>query len=928
MKKIFSVILTVSILVLCVFLVTSCGSKKLSEPDGFKLNEQTITLSWNKVRGAMSYIVHIEGEEREKTIRTNSISLEYLEAGTYEIKVKTVGDGVESKDSKWSSYTFVRAHESGLKYALVNGNTEYQVVGGGLATGDVVVDAVYRGKPVTSIADKAFYNNSKITSIKIGSNIKKIGERAFAKCSQLTSVIIEDGVTTVGEKTFQSSKALVSVSLPNSITEITPYMFSWCSALETITVGNNITAVGDYAFSNCKSLKKIALPDTTKSIGEYSFSDCEAMTEISLGAGLVSIADFAFTKCTVLDGLTFPETLESIGQAAFYSCPALSAIAIPDSVKTVGLQAFSDCTSLADISIGTGVTKLGGGIFYNTAFFNNATGIVTVSGWVIESKDKEIAAISLPEGIYGFADYAFSGCKKLEQLSFTGIKYIGDYAFMNCSNIWECIFDDSLLTIGGASFANCGYLKTLDVGASLESIGTQAFYGCSMLNGDSVELPKTLTTVGRNAFQGTRAEKEAQKNIIIVDDWVVGTTYSSSMPYLSTVVPEGIRGIANYAFYKANIIGEISLPEGLEIIGRSAFYSPLQPTAINIPSTLKYIGDYAFYRCSYASFGEDYSLVLPEGVEYIGRSSFYECGSIITLVIPSTVKTMGDYAFYGCKNLGKKAEATETTPAINGSVTIMNGIEHIGLRAFQYCESITEIALPESLTSLGSHAFYKCTGLEKVTIAGTIDAVREYTFFNCLALKTISLPNTVKTVEKYAFRGCELLTAVELPSVESIGNYAFYKCFSLTEFIISDSLTTISDYALRGCKNINTLIIPSTVTNIGKHAFHAMDAVTIYCEADSAPNTWNKRYNTSYRPIFFGCELSDDNSYVVSFTFTETNPDNVGGEVTISTPIREGYTFAGWTTVKDGTSAEYTMENFTTAPNETKLYAIWNEVNN
>ena len=468
MKKSIKILLALGILTLCALLVTSCSSGRLPEPDGFKLNEQTLTLTWNKVKGAMSYVVQIEGEERERTTRTNSLSLEYLDAGTYEIKVKTVGDGIESKDSKWSTYKFVREQESGLKYHLINGDTEYEVVGAGIASGDIVVDEIYRGKPVTSIADKAFYNNSKITSIKIGSNIKKIGERAFAKCSQLTSVIIENGVTEIGEKTFQSSKALVTVSLPNSVTEITPYMFSWCSALENLTMGDSVTAVGEYAFSNCKALKTVTLPNTVKSIGEYAFSDCESMTSISLGTGLVSIADFAFTQCSLLNNITFPNSLESIGQEAFLNCKTLSAIAIPDSVKSIGIAAFANCEALQNITIGTGVTKIGASTFFNTAFYNNATGIVTLSGWVIEAKDKTITKITLPDGIYGIADSAFIGCTELDQVSLKGIKYIGNHAFKLCSNVWECVFDDSLLTIGDASFSRCEYLKRIDVGGKFK----------------------------------------------------------------------------------------------------------------------------------------------------------------------------------------------------------------------------------------------------------------------------------------------------------------------------------------------------------------------------------------------------------------------------------------------------------------------------
>ena len=224
MKNIIKLISVISVLLLCMLLLASCESR-LEAPDNFTLNEQTLELKWDKVKGALSYVITISGDEREKNTRLNQLSLEYLDAGTYEIKVKAVGDGVEFDDSEWATYTFVRAVESGLKFNLINSNTEYELVGGGTASGDVVIENYYRGKPVTSIADKALYNNSKITSIVIDedSQISYIGEKAFSKCTSLQSVSIENDVAYIGDYAFQSSKMLTKVKLPDSVTVIGAY---------------------------------------------------------------------------------------------------------------------------------------------------------------------------------------------------------------------------------------------------------------------------------------------------------------------------------------------------------------------------------------------------------------------------------------------------------------------------------------------------------------------------------------------------------------------------------------------------------------------------------------------------------------------------------------------------------------------------------
>ena len=923
MKRIIKIMLTVSMLLLCILFTVSCGNK-LETPEGFNLNPQTIVLSWDKVKGAMSYAIQISGEEREKTTRSNSIELEYLEAGTYEIKVKAIGNDVDNKDSDWATYTYERAEESGLKFKLVNGNTEYQLVGGGNASGDVVLEAYYRGKPVTSIAEKALYNNSRITSIVIGSNIKSIGEKAFAKCSKLTSVTIEEGVTEIGDYLFQSCKSLVSVTLPDSITEIKPYTFSWCSAMENIKLGSKITGIGDYAFSNCKALQTITLPDTVKTIGEFAFSDCVAMKSADIGDGVESIAVFGFANCTALETITLSSSLKAITQSCFQKCASLTSVTIPDSVTSIDVQAFAGCTALADITLGTGITSIGYQAFIETAFYNNSDSLVVLDGWVLATKDLTISKIVVPEGVYGIADNAYQGCysEKLERINLTGIKYIGTFAFNNCKYVWDVSFDDALLSIGPGAFAYCTYLENIEVGNSLTEIGTQAFYGCSMLA--SMEIPDTVTSIGGNAFTDTLAYKNTRNGVVYIDDWAVGCNIGAGY-LLGMTIRDGIRGIASYAFYQAPILGEFKIADSVEYIGRSAFYQCATLNLIELPSNLKKIDDFAFYQCINAVFSADGTLTIPSGVESIGRSAFYNCGGIISLEIPASVKSIGDFAFYKCERLGATVEITEGEDPVEGYVKIENGVESIGNRAFQGCTALVDIKIPASVTSLGSHLFYKCTALKSIVIESSITDILEYTFYNCTALENVTLPESVKTIGKYAFRGCTAITDINVSNVETLYDYAFYKCSGITEFDFTDSLKHIGNYALRGCTGVTALYLPESVETIGKHAFYGMNDTTIYCEADSRPRDWEERFNTSYRPIFFGCTLSDGCDYVVSFTPGEANPDNIGATGGVSDPTREGYTFVGWSTVENGTVPTYTSETVADAVAGTTLYAIWAE---
>ena len=111
MKKIRVLLLTICLLSLCALLLTSCGGR-LSTPSGLHFDEDTLTLKWNRVRGAHGYTVEISGMETDITTQANYVSLEKLEPGDYEIRVCANGDGKSSKNSHFAKIPFKREPES------------------------------------------------------------------------------------------------------------------------------------------------------------------------------------------------------------------------------------------------------------------------------------------------------------------------------------------------------------------------------------------------------------------------------------------------------------------------------------------------------------------------------------------------------------------------------------------------------------------------------------------------------------------------------------------------------------------------------------------------------------------------------------------------------------------------------------------------
>ena len=122
------------------------------------------------------------------------------------------------------------------------------------------------------------------------------------------------------------------------------------------------------------------------------------------------------------------------------------------------------------------------------------------------------------------------------------------------------------------------------------------------------------------------------------------------------------------------------------------------------------------------------------------------------------------------------------------------------------------------------------------------------------------------------------------------------------------------------------MILHSGITAVGKHAFYGCADLTVYSDLSDAGELWDQYWNSSYRPTVWGCALSEDLDYILSFTGGAENIENKNSTNHLSAPEREGYTFVGWNTSSSATKAAYTMETLQDVPDGRRVYAIWDEI--
>ena len=213
---------------------------------------------------------------------------------------------------------------------------EFAVVGDGIlikyvgAGGDVTIP-----EGVKSISG-AFYDSSKVTSVKLPASLERIESYSFACTSG--QVFSEDGNVEPNK-----ISVLKSVDIPDSVKYIGANAFYNCSALEAVDLPDSLSIVSPLAFAFCDNLSSVSVPDSVASITSLAFGQTVSLKEINLGNGLVFIGDGVFFSGG-LESVVIPDDCKYIAGNAFRQCANLSSAEIPKSVDTVVENAFTGCS--------------------------------------------------------------------------------------------------------------------------------------------------------------------------------------------------------------------------------------------------------------------------------------------------------------------------------------------------------------------------------------------------------------------------------------------------------------------------------------------------------------------------------------------------------------------------------------------------------
>ncbi len=733
--------------------------------------------------------------------------------------------------------------------------------------GGTSVRQPYYGQNTSSTTNGNYYIPSSLRSVTIlGGNILY---GAFSNCSMLTCIILPTNLASIEGYALYNCSGLTEITIPNTVIGIGYGAFIGCAGLTSITIPNSVISIGDYVFSDCCQLTSITIAENSQlaSIGKNTFQNCTGLSEIIIPSSVTSIGEYAFYGCSGLTSVTFDNNsqLASIGHYAFQNCMGITSIEIPNSVTSLGSGVFFGCGSLVEMTlpfIGTSLSSTTAssstlfGYMFGSSSYTGGTSIkqyyspTKYSTYYIPSNLRSVTILG-GDILYG----AFYGCSMLTNITLgTGVNLIKDNVFYNCTGLTSITISSSVTSIGQEAFNGCTGLTSITIPSSVTSIGYYIFKYCSNL----VEL--TLPFVGESIKTSSDTNQYPLGYLFGSTSYTGGTAVTqyyygsstSSTTIVTYYIPSSLRSVTITggnilygAFYGCSMLTSIILPTNSTSIGDNAFYNCTGITSIIIPSSVTSIGQYAFYNCRFTE------ITIPNTVTSIKYGAFQIC-TRLTKVVTSSLEDWLKISFgseqsnplYYAKHLyiGEN-EVTE--------LVIPNTVTSINAYAFYNCIGLTSITIPSSVTSIGEDAFYGCSGIIELTIPSSVTSIGKYAFYGCSGITSVTIAedSQLTIIDNYAFEGCSSIIKVTISSLEDWLKISFGTPASnplgyakhlyiweneLTELVMPNTVTSINAYAFYNCKGLTNILIPSSVTSIGASAFYNCTELKIVTLAENA----------------------------------------------------------------------------------------------
>lgn len=138
------------------------------------------------------------------------------------------------------------------------------------------------------------------------------------------------------------------------------------------------------------------------------------------------------------------------------------------------------------------------------------------------------------------------------------------------------------------------------------------------------------------------------------------------------------------------------------------------------------------------------SVTIPEGITHIGENAFSNCTNLKKVTLPNSLVYIGDMAFTSCTLLKENCENKENGVLYFGNFLnpylVAFGVED------EKIETLTQITVNENCKFISTYAFYGCLNVTKITLPNGLLSINTHAFFFCDKVEEVSFPSTLNYV--------------------------------------------------------------------------------------------------------------------------------------------------------------------------------------
>ena len=419
---------------------------------------------------------------------------------------------------------------------------------------------------------------------------------------------VKDGTICVADSAFCNCEKLTSLILPDTVKGIGDNAFSGCSALESITlpfVGKDLnatkaSALFGYIFgtSSYEGSTEIEYVETYKDSIAVTYYIPTRLKSVTVIGG--NIPRRAFENCKGLTSITLGDKVKDIDKMAFYGCTGLTSITLGKSVTSIGWRAFEDCTSLTSINMSDNITSTDISAFHNTGYYNDKSnwenGVLYIGKYLIDVRNTAFKEYKVKEGTLGIAGSAFSRCAELTSITIpNSVKSIEAYAFHDCAKLTNVTIPVNVKSIEQGTFEGCTALTSIAMPNTLTNIGWGAFKGCTSLK--KISIPDSVTSISNTAFLNTgyyNDKSNWENEALYIGKHLI--TASPKIPKAFTI-KDGTICVAGFTFSECKKLKSVTFPNSITSLD-SCMFVKSGIKSIVIPVSVKSIAHETLFCCT------------------------------------------------------------------------------------------------------------------------------------------------------------------------------------------------------------------------------------------------------------------------------------------------------------------------------------------